>query len=494
MNKATPALLLSKQIKACEQWAIQQLGISENELMSRAGLAAFKVMRQRFPQAKKVLVYAGSGNNAGDGFVLAQLAHQAGLSVQVHAFKSIELLPPAATLAAQAAISAGVPCYFDDNTEFEPDIIIDALLGTGIQGKVTEVIAAAISQINDCNIPIIAMDLPSGLHADTGQVMGIAVKANVSVSFIARKLGMMTAEGPENCGEIVNDDLGIGQTLTYLDHVVQLIQPDLPYLPKRNKNCHKKDFGHVLIIGGNHGMPGSVCLTAKAALRVGAGMVTVALRPEYANHTLEAIPEAMVYGVETVKDIEPLLAKATICVLGPGLGEDSWAQSLYQQALASQLPMIVDASALRLLAVNPQHDDNWILTPHPGEAAALLGVSTQAIQADRLQAVRAIQQQYGGNVLLKGVGTLVQTEHASWLCGAGNPGMASAGMGDVLSGVLAALVAQGLSLASATTLGVYLHARAGDYCAHEEGEKGMLASDLLPFLRYLVNTSQDRLA
>lgn len=229
-------------------------------------------------------------------------------------------------------------------------------------------------------------------------------------------------------------------------------------------------------------------MAANAALRVGAGLVSIATRHEYARQILPLLPEAMLYGVDEVSDLLPLIAKATVCILGPGLGDDEWAKALFTTAVASQLPMIIDASALRLLAQNPQHDDNWILTPHPGEAASLLSDTTAEIQKDRYQAVIRLQDEYGGNVVLKGAGSLVATDESEvYLCNAGNPGMASAGMGDALSGVIAGLVAQGLLLSDATKLGVWLHATAGDAAAAEKGERGLLASDLMPYLHSLVN-------
>lgn len=235
-------------------------------------------------------------------------------------------------------------------------------------------------------------------------------------------------------------------------------------------------------------MPGAVCLAANAALRVGAGLVTIASRPEHARQVLPMLPEAMLHGIDEIKDLLPLIAKATVCILGPGLGDDEWAKALFTAALASQLPMVIDASALRLLAQSPQHDDNWILTPHPGEAASLLNCTTGEVQQDRYQAAIRLQDQYGGNVILKGTGSLVATDESEiYLCTAGNPGMASAGMGDALSGVIAGLVAQGLLLADAAKLGTWLHASAGDAAALEKGERGVLASDLMPYLHRLVN-------
>jgi len=490
MTSATK-LFSSHQIRDFEQLAVSQLGMTEQELMSEAGFAAFTTLKQLYPDANKIIVYCGSGNNAGDGYVLARLAHKAGYTVIVNYYKPFETLPETAQSAALLAVKCGVSChYMEDMTDFDADLIVDALLGTGLTGTVKEPIANAINQINSSGIPVLAMDIPSGINADTGQCMGQAVHASVTVTFIGYKTGMLTLDGPDYCGEIIGHDLGIDTETALIPPMAKVIKNQWAdsLLPSRKRNSHKGDFGHVLIIGGGSGMPGSVCLAAQAALRVGAGMVTIATKPEYAQSAQPGLLEAMIYGIEKTDDLDPLLAKATVCVIGPGLGTDQWAEQLFKHVLACQLPMVIDASALRILATAPLQDDNWILTPHPGEAAALLGCSTNDIQNNRYAAIVALQKKYGGNIILKGVGTLIQgDEPVTYVCAAGNPGMASAGMGDVLSGVIAGLVAQRLALADAARLGVWIHAHAGDLAARKGGERGLIASDLIHCLRLMVN-------
>ncbi|MFW2534514.1 MULTISPECIES: NAD(P)H-hydrate dehydratase [unclassified Legionella] len=491
MTTSKVALYQAKHIRLCEEMATNDLGLSEDELMVRAGTSAFSTLSMLYPTVRTLAIFCGSGNNAGDGYVLARLAHKKGYSVVVNQHKTIEdLLPPAARAAA-AAIAAGVSCQcLDDAIDPEAELIVDALLGIGLQGDVHGPIATAITQINDSGLPVLALDVPSGLNADTGSVKGVAVKANATVTFIAYKLGLMTLDGPDHCGELVCHSLQLESCLVKIKPAAYLLDENLGHalLPRRLKNSHKGHFGHVLVIGGGHGMPGSVYLAANAALRVGAGLVTIATRPEYAGQVLPLLPEAMIYGIEEAVELLPLIARATVCIIGPGLGEDEWAKVLFNQAIASQLPMVIDASALRLLAQNPQHDDNWILTPHPGEAASLLQCSTAEIQKDRYQTILTLQQQYGGNVVLKGVGSMVCTDEPGvYLCADGNPGMASAGMGDALSGVIAGLIAQGLALAEAVKLGVWIHASAADAAAAVMGERGLLASDLMPYLRRQVN-------
>ncbi|MDR3442894.1 MAG: NAD(P)H-hydrate dehydratase [Legionella sp.] len=491
MTKPENALYRCEQIRDCEQQAMSSYFLDENELMSRAGAEAFFYLKKLHPHVQHIAVFCGSGNNAGDGYVVARLAHEHGLSVTIYQCKALVDLPPAAQHAALAAIAAGVECQpADEFIESEAELIVDALLGIGLKGPVHGVIASAISQINESNVPVISLDIPSGLNADTGQVENFCVKATTTLTFIALKTGMFTADGPDYCGMIHCCSLQLDACSAKQTAVANLLNSAtlaIP-LPARKKNSHKGSYGHVLVIGGGPGMPGAIYLAAKAAMRTGAGAVSIATWPEHAKGALPMMPEAMVWGVKSAKDLLPLLAKASVCVIGPGLGDSDWAVSLFLAAITSQLPMVIDASALRLLAEHPQLDDNWILTPHPGEAAALLSCTTQLIEKDRYQAAAKIQQQYGGVVVLKGVGTIIQdTEKNTFICPKGNPAMASAGMGDVLSGIIAGLCAQGLSLSDAATAGVYAHALAGDKVAHNLGGAGLLASDLFDVLPYVLN-------
>ena len=491
MTKPGQAFYLTRDIRLVEQKAVGSMGLAEEELMMRAGTAAFNTLKAKYPQVKTIAVFCGGGNNAGDGYVLAQLACEHGLSVVVYQYKAVDDLPPAACHAALRAIAAGVPCQcLDDVIDTDVELVVDALVGIGLQAQVRDPIAHAINLINDSGLPVFALDVPSGLDADTGRILGVCINAAVTATFIAPKIGMYTLDGPDQCGEIVCHDLQLGTVIAAFPPAAYQLDQKLlhAFILPRKKNVHKGMHGHVLIIGGGLGMPGAVCLAALAALRVGAGMVSIATRPEHAAQVVPLVPEAMIYSIVTVNDLLPLLAKATICVIGPGLGEDKWAQALFDAAIAAQLPLVIDASALRMIAKNPQHDDNWVLTPHPGEAADLLACSSHDIQANRLRAAKRMQQQYGGTVVLKGVGTVINTgEGHAYICTAGNPGMASAGMGDVLSGVIGGLLAQGVPLAAAAQLGVWLHARAGDDAVAVRGTRGLLARDLMPYLRNQIN-------
>ncbi|KTD68522.1 carbohydrate kinase [Legionella steelei] len=494
MSIPANSLYRCEQIRACEQQAISLYQLDENELMSRAGSEAFFLITKLYPQVRHLAVYCGAGNNAGDGYVVARLAHEHGLFVTIYQCKAVADLPFAAQHAALTAINAGVDCQAaDEPIDSDAELIIDALLGIGLKGPVHGVIASAIHQINASGLPVVALDIPSGLNTDTGKVENFCVKANTTLTFIAPKAGMYTADGPDYCGAIHCCSLQLDACVSKLAPAAHLLNSATLPLPlaERKKNSHKGSYGHVLIIGGGPGMPGAISLAAKAAMRTGAGAVTVATWPEHAKSALPLIPEAMISAVKTANDLMPLLARATVCVIGPGLGESEWALNLFLTAITSQLPMVIDASALRLLSEYAQLDDNWILTPHPGEAACLLSSSTDLIQKDRYQAAANIQQQYGGVVVLKGAGTVIQTaEKDTFVCPRGNPAMASAGMGDVLSGIIAGLCAQGFSLADAAQCGVWAHAVAGDQVAKKLGGTGLLASDLFDVLPHILNYTE----
>lgn len=266
----------------------------------------------------------------------------------------------------------------------------------------------------------------------------------------------------------------------HLSHFVQ-------YLSRRPKDSHKNNFGHVLVVGGEWGFSGAVRMASEAALRVGAGLVSVATRKDHAFVLNSSRPELMCHGISSARSLNSLIAKATVIIIGPGLGQSPWAKALVAAIFKCKQPLVVDADALHLLAEKPQKKNNWILTPHPGEAAHLLKITNAAVQANRLSAVKLLQKKFGGVAVLKGAGTLVDgPDSIPAICTAGNPGMATAGMGDILSGVIGGLLAQQIPLIAAAKLGVLIHGLAGDRAA-KEGERGMIASDLLPHLRFLVN-------
>jgi len=489
MRSEIKKLYSVSQIRELEACAIKA-GISGDQLMAQAGRAAFDCMTETWIAGNSIVVFCGGGNNGGDGYVLAQLASERGLKVSVRYVGDIAKLQHEALQAMQACQKAGVTILpFNPNEEIQADVFVDALLGIGLSGEVRGDYLAAIAWINRQKANIFSIDIPSGVHADTGEVLGVAVKADMTMTFIGAKQGLFTGDALDYCGTLFCDDLDVSsacfQSITA--HVDILNQADyMPYLKPRLKNSHKGMFGHVLVVGGGLGMSGAVRLSALGAARTGAGLVTVATRPEHVGFVNVMQPELMAYGVSNSGDLLPLLDRATVVVIGPGLGRSEWARELLATVLASHLPVVIDADALNLLADEPAKNANWILTPHPGEAARLLKMETEKVQQDRFNAVKLLQERYDGLAVLKGAGTLVRDLKDWHVCTAGNPGMASAGMGDVLSGIIGGLVAQGLSLSSAADLGVCVHAKAGDR-ASMKGQRGLLATDLLPEIRELVN-------
>ncbi|HEY8555520.1 MAG TPA: NAD(P)H-hydrate dehydratase [Burkholderiales bacterium] len=486
------SLYSAAQVRELDRRAIETHGIPGAELMQRAGAAVYEALRVRFPRARRIAVVCGPGNNGGDGYVVARLAKEAGLEVSVLTLGR----PPAANDAAAMRVqaeAAGVPIApFAASGFAGVDVIVDALLGTGLQRDVEGEWRGAIEAINASGRPVIAVDVPSGLNADTGAVMGAAVRASLTVSFIGLKAGVFTGDGPDHAGAVLFDDLGVPsavyENLAPLAH--RLAPEELRELVhRRPRNAHKGSFGHVLVVGGGRGMPGAARLCGEAALRAGAGLVTLAVHPENAA-AAAARPELLVYGIRSAEELAPLFARATVVALGPGLGTDAWARSVWEAALAAGRPLVVDADALNLLAESPRAVSDAVLTPHPGEAARLLASSSAAVQRDRFAAARALVARYRVPCVLKGAGSLVACEDRVWLCDRGNPGMASAGMGDVLTGVVAALRAQGLSAPDAARLGVWLHAAAGDDAAGD-GEAGLIASDLYPHLRARLRSLTD---
>jgi hydroxyethylthiazole kinase-like uncharacterized protein yjeF len=458
------------------------------ELMQRAAHAAWRALRRRWPDEQRITVLAGRGNNAGDGYLIAALAQRAGRQVQVLAVGDPQQLQGDAAQAFAEAKEAGVtPVPWSADAKLH-GVLVDALLGTGITGEVREPYVSAISAMNESALPILAVDLPSGLCADTGRVLGQAVRADLTVSFVGLKVGLFTGEGPDRVGALAFDDLQADAAI--LDQVEpgieRLCEANLPVLAPRSPTAHKGSFGQVLVIGGDLGTGGAALLAAEASLRCGAGMVTLATRPEHVTAALVRRPEIMCSGVESTYALTALTQRADVLVIGPGLGQAPWGRSLLSLAPQCQVPQVWDADALNLLAAGAVDlPAGCLLTPHPGEAARLLDTSVADVQADRPAAARKLASRYSCTVLLKGAGTLIADRDGRLaLCDRGHPAMASAGLGDVLAGVAGALLAQGLAPFDAACLAVWLHAVAGENTG--EGGRGLAAADLIPAIRQLL--------
>ena len=483
-------LYSAAQTRALDAHAIEGLGIPGGILMSRAAVAALATLLERWPAPGCLQVLCGSGNNGGDGYLLAEQAHKRGIAVQVWQLAAPERLQGDAARAWTQARDAGVPMAPWHSTCLRPEgVLVDAMLGTGLGGEVRPPVAEAIAACNQSGLPVVALDIPSGLCADTGRVLGTAVRADLTVTFIGFKRGLFTLDGPDCCGVLMLSDLALPvETFPTPPDVWRRLDLDLllAALPRRPRAAHKGHCGSVLVVGGDHGMGGAALLAAEAALRSGAGLVRVATREAHLPALLARRPEAMGRAVRNGADLAPLLASSDVVVVGPGLGQDAWGQQLLQAVLGAGLPTVLDADALNLLAVYPEwsgrHQGLRVITPHPGEAARLLGSSTGALQGDRFAGALALQRQTGGVVLLKGNGSLITDGDTCLLSDYGNPGMASGGMGDVLAGLLGGLLAQGLPALYATALAAGLHGAAADEAA-PEGLHGLLAADLMPIVR-----------
>ncbi len=483
-------LYRAEHVRELDRIAIQQVGIPGYSLMSRAGEAAYRAMRTRWPEAHRLKVVCGTGNNAGDGYVLARLAHNDGLDAAVVQVGDGGRLQGDCLRAAREAEQAGVPAgRYVGEASLDAEVVVDALFGTGLDRDVSGEWRQAIDAINATPGPVLSIDIPSGLSADNGAVLGAAVRADATISFIGLKQGLFTAEGPAHCGEILFHDLDVPtQVFEAVPSPAGLIRFEQlrHWLAPRARTANKGHHGHVLVLGGERGYAGAPRLAGEAAARSGAGLVSVALRSTGTGGCWSC-PELMCRAVEAPDDLAPLIARASVVALGPGLGQQDWGKAMFRAALAGGRPLVVDADGLNLLATQPLRREDWVLTPHPGEAARLLNSTPGEIQADRFAAVAELRKRYGGVIVLKGPGTLVlAAEEPVAVCRLGNPGMATGGTGDVLCGVIAALLAQGVAAGAAARLGVWLHARAADLAA-ADGERGLLATDLLPHLRRLVN-------
>jgi len=484
------------QVAALDRRFIDTFEVDGFELMQRAARAAYTELAHVWAMPGSLCVFCGPGNNGADGLLLACLAREGGWRVRVIGLVDSDSYQGDAARARDRYLETGAMIEAFQDAPIEADVLVDALLGTGLNRDIDGRFAAAIERINaagEKGAGVLSVDIASGIDAGTGHVWAHAVIADATASFIGLKLGMLTGHGPAHCGEIAFSALDAPDAL----------YDDQPYIARRlthrtlrktlrprSRNQHKGENGHVLCVGGNRGLGGSIRMSAEAALRSGAGLVSVACHADHAGAMSQARPELMCLGVACGESIAGLIDGADVIALGPGLGSDAWADNLWRQVIDSGTPLVVDADALNRLARAPFKRDNWVLTPHPGEAARLLDWPTAQVVGNRVEAVQGLAQRYGGTAVLKGAGTLIATSDELWLCTDGNPGMAVGGMGDLLTGVIAALIGQGLGPNMAASLGVYVHARAGDRAAAQAGQRGLLPTDLLDSIRYFVNPTR----
>jgi hydroxyethylthiazole kinase-like uncharacterized protein yjeF len=456
-------------------------------LMERAGAALAAEIERMLPDADApLLIVAGPGNNGGDALVAARLLKEEGVAPVVVLAGDPERLPGDARAALEAWLTIGGK-ILPDVPERDWSLAVDGLFGIGLTRPVEGRAAELIECINRLGCPVLAVDLPSGLCADTGRVLGVAVGASRTLTFIAGKPGLYTRDGPDHCGgEVVVDTLG----LVIDDPEGRLIAPELfwPCLLPRRRNCHKGSFGSVGIVGGAAGMAGAALLAGRASLGLGAGRVYVGL--------LETLPVDPLQPELMLRAADEVFGLATTLAVGPGLGRSDRALALLRQAIDAPLPLVLDADALNLLADHPvlfakvsRRAAPTVLTPHPAEAARLLAANTETVQADRVASAVALAQRSRALVALKGCGTVIaRSDGRWWLNASGNAGLATAGSGDVLTGLIAALLAQAWPAETAVATGVHLHGRAADdLVAAGIGPIGLTAGEIVGAARERLN-------
>ena len=466
------------EVRQLDRTAIDTFGIPGISLMRRAGRAAFDTLQRRWPDCRAITVACGSGNNAGDGYIVAGMAVEAGIETRLLQIGDPAKLSGDAATARDWATDVGV-ARGDTELEITGGVVVDALLGTGATGELRPQYRAAIEAINAAGRPVLSIDLPSGISADSGATLGTAVRAEVTVTFIGEKLGLYTGAGADHAGDIVFDGLGVPANIYDAVPGIPVLAPPLPL--QRPGSGHKNQFGHVLVIGGDRGMGGAVLLAGETALRTGCGLVSILTRPEHRAPILARMPELMARGVSEGDDIGDLLDACTVVAVGPGLGREPWGEQLLALALEADKPTVIDADGLNLLASRDLRAPvKSVLTPHPGEASRLLG---GAPVSDRPAAACDLSARFGNVVVLKGEGTLVaESGELVGICTSGNPGLATAGSGDVLTGIIAGLLAQGYDIRSGAEAGVALHAAAGDLAASRLAPQPLVASDIIRHL------------
>ena len=468
--------------------------LTDFQLMQLAGTAAFRRLRQLWPSAKRIGVLCGTGNNGGDGWVIAKLIHEAGLDCQTFLLGCQDRIEGTAREAFNAwrcttghEPSSAADFCATDRGALPYEVLVDALVGIGMNDEVRESFNELVASINCAKRPVLSLDAPSGLNTDTGGVASEVVKATVTVTFIAPKPGLLTGSARDAVGELLLERLeASAHILEQGRSTAVCLARELPasLTKPRAVAAHKGHFGHVLVVGGNTEMGGAAILAAGAALRSGAGLVTLATRAEHVSAALARHPEAMVIDISVPDRLPQIIERASVVVVGPGLGQDDWAQACLDYVLKSSLPLVIDADAINLIAQQgplPAGNSLRILTPHPGEAARLAGCSVATIESDRLGWCASLAKQWSSAVILKGAGTIVDSGEEGRvprICNAGNPGMATGGVGDVLAGLLGGLLAQGHTISDVAEGAVLAHAMTGDIAWREHGI-GLTASDLL---------------
>jgi len=487
------------QCREIDRVAIEELGVSVPDLMEGAGNAVFEAVKELQPEGT-VLVACGPGNNGGDGFVVARLLKQAGVKVEVFvAAMENRLTEPSRQMLAKLRFAGAEPVFYGgkrwselSDTAAEVDVIVDALLGTGQIGEPTGAVRETVIALHDSFATVVAVDVPTGIVTDSGDAPGAFVDADVTVSFELAKPCFFQGAGAEAVGDWNVVDIGIPEEALREPTGMATVDEAavLAALGDRMVTNHKGENGHVLILAGSYQMRGAAALAARGALRAGAGLVTVASVVEVCDAVSALLPEVMLIPLEdddgvlspdSAEAILDLQDRASCAVFGPGMTTHESVRALLTVVWKDwTLPCVVDADALNAVSLGlTLPDAPCVLTPHPGEMARLLGMSSEKVQSDRFRAAQLAVEKYGRTVLLKGAYSVVSEREGNLLVNTtGNPGMAAGGMGDVLAGVIGGLLAQGLPTLQAAAVGAFLHGAAGDLCADKLGPVGFTASDL----------------
>ena len=477
--------------KAIEEIALKESEFNSIALIRRAAERALITLLDKWPATKSLAIFCGTGNNGSDGLVLALFAKKIGLSVSVYLVGSGASKGNEAQKCKEECLKNGLSLQEPNRFEGNCDLVVDAIFGMGLNRPIEGVASQAVSIINDSKKLVFSLDVPSGVDCSSGSFRGTAVRADFTLCFLALKQGLFTGFGKAAAGEVRLDTLGLEDTLKHrVDATARAISYSHlkgVFTPK-DIASHKGNFGHLLILGGAPGYSGAALLCSTAALRAGVGLTSLGTHPAHASFLTNGWPEIMCHGITRGSDLMPLLKKSSALAIGPGLSTKPWATQIFKTVEGLQVPTVYDADALNLLAADPSYKRSRITTPHSGEAARLLGLKVDEVEADRFSAVSKISEKFGGTSLLKGPGTLIKRgREAPYVLLDGNPGMATGGMGDVLTGVIGSFLAQGFTQEESAVMGAAVHSRAGDLIAEKFGEVGLRPSELLEEIRSVVN-------
>lgn len=482
-------LVSGHSAKLLDRALINKHGLTERELIARAGLNAFRVISEEFPHYNVFDIFCGPGKNGLDGLNIAKHAKSSGYAVRVYLSEPNDLKNLPETLSFSEFKELDISVVSFDRFIPRKSIVVDAIFGVGINRLLPQEVEYLLMSINQLSNPKVAIDVPTGVNPSTGHIDTIAFRADLTISFFAGKQGTYTGEGRSHSGKVLVDKLSLAvqdELKKFHSSKLESLKNLRHLLPVRHEYSNKLDYGHCLIVGGAPGFAGASLLACQAALRTGSGLVSLATHFSNSEGLISSQPEIMLHRIKDAEQTDRILGRISVVGIGPGLGVSTWSRRVYEKLLEFDKPMVFDADALNLLAERPNFNDLRILTPHSREAARLLETSDLQVEFDRILAAERISEIYGGVCLLKGPGTVVaRLGRTTRVISGGNSGMATGGMGDLLTGIIASLVGQGATIFDAAVLGASIHNQAADK-SKSYGLRGMLPSDLLPLIRDLI--------